>query len=87
MDMKNAEVLRSYSKRETLTNEAILEILTGKSDKPCKPKYPPVLKIKHNTYSKFFGTDANPKEMEAIIEQALTEYFANHHKQEGEESA
>jgi len=87
VDMKKAEALREHSKNKKLIDENVVPILSGELDKRTNAKSPPpALKIKYKVYSKFFSADTNQKEMEAVVEQALTEYFANHKKQEGEGS-
>jgi ParB family chromosome partitioning protein len=85
VDMKKAEALRKLSRDKMLVDRNIYQILSSEIGKSHKS--PPALKIKHKIYSKFFNADSKPKEMEAVIEQALTEYFAQHKKSEGEESA
>ena len=91
IDMKKADALRECSKNEMIAERTIFQILSGELDKKStptpKPKSPPPLKIKHEVYSKFFSKDTKLKEMEAIIEQALTEYFENQQKSKGEKSA
>jgi ParB family chromosome partitioning protein len=85
--MKKAEALRKLSKDKMWVDRSIYHILSGEIDKSHKLQSPPALKIKHKVYSKFFNADSKPKEMEAVIEQALTEYFANHKSDERTESA
>jgi len=82
IDMKKAEALRCYSESKKLTNEKMIQILSGELDKKPKPKSPPPLKIKHKIYSKYFSADTKQSEMEVIIDQALAEYFANHGNKE-----
>jgi ParB family chromosome partitioning protein len=87
IDTVKADSLKLISENKKFTDDKIEKILSGEINSLFKPKTPPALKIKHKIYSKFFSTDVKLKEMEAVIEQALTEYFANHKNQEGEESA
>jgi ParB family chromosome partitioning protein len=82
VDMKKADALRELSEDKTLVDRTVYQILSGELDKPRKAQSKPPLKIRHKIYSKFFSLDAKPKEMEATVEQALTEYFANHSKSE-----
>jgi ParB family chromosome partitioning protein len=82
VDMKKAEVLRRLSAEKKLTGEKMTAILSGELNKKPKPQTPPPLKIKHKVYSKHFAKDITQKEMEEIIDKALTEYFNNHKKEE-----
>jgi len=86
VDMKKAEVLREHSENKMLVDRTIYQILAGELDEKSKSVSLPAIKIKHSTYSKFFSPNTKPKEMEAIIEQALMEYFKNQKNSEGEES-
>jgi len=86
VDMKKAETLRELSKNKELTDEKIMQTLSVERRGNPKSKSPPPLKIDAKVYSKFFNADTNQKEMEAIVEQALTEYFANHKKEERTET-
>ena len=76
--MKKAETLRELSAEKKLTNEKMTAVLSGELNKKPKPKAPPPIKIKHKVYSKHFDDSVSVKEMESIIDKALTEYFQNH---------
>ena len=83
IDMKKAESLREFSENKKLTNEKMIQILSGELNKKPKPKTAPALKIKAKIYKKHFDDDTPQSEMETVIDQALTEYFENH-KQEAQ---
>ena len=83
IDMKKAESLREFSENKKLTNEKMIQILSGELNKKPKPKAAPILKIKAKIYKKHFDDDTPQSEMETVIDQALTEYFENH-KQEAQ---
>ncbi len=85
VDMKNAEILRAYSAKQHLTNEKIIQILTGEAQKKKAPSSTPKpLTIKPKIYTKYFDEGTPQSEMEVIVEQALAEYFNNHKKEETE---
>jgi ParB family chromosome partitioning protein len=78
VDMKKAESLREFSEGKKLTNEKMIQILTGELNKKPKPKPAPPLRIKAKIYQKYFNGDTPQSEMEAVVDQALAEYFENH---------
>ena len=84
VDMKKAESLREFSEGKKLTTEKMMQILSGELNKKQKSKTVPPLKIKAKIYRKFFDANTTHTEMEAVVVQALTEYFKNH-KQEVDE--
>jgi ParB family chromosome partitioning protein len=82
VNMKKAELLRSYSESKNLTEKKMIHILSGEHDKKVKAKTPPPLKIKAKIYQKYFDTNTPQSEMEAVVDQALAEYFEKHKSQE-----
>jgi len=82
VDMKKAESLREFSEGKKLTNEKMIQILSGELNKKPKPKTAPPLKIKAKIYQKYFDGDTPQSEMETVIDQALSEYFENHKAKE-----
>jgi ParB family chromosome partitioning protein len=78
VDMRKAESLREFSEGKKLTDEKMIQILSGELYKKPKPKTAPPLKIKAKIYQKYFDGDTTQGEMEAVIDQALSEYFENH---------
>ena len=83
VDMKKAESLREFSESKKLTNEKMIQILSGEINKKPKAKTIPPLKIKPKIYQKYFNGDITQTEMETVVDQALAEYFENH--KEGEQ--
>ena len=77
VDMKKAESLRAFSEGKKLSNEKMIQILSGELYKKPKPKTAPPLKVKAKIYQKYFDDKYTQTEMEVIIEKALAMYFAN----------
>ena len=76
VDIKKAELLRSYSENKKLTNDKILQILSGElNKKPKTTKSPAVFKLKYKIYSKYFDETMDHEEAESIIDKALAKYF------------
>ena len=73
VDMKKADSLRELSENKKLTNEKMIQILSGELYKKPKAKTIPPLKIKPKIYQKYFDADTKPSEMEVVIDQALTQ--------------
>jgi len=82
VDMKKAESLREFSESKRLTNEKMMQILSGELNRKPKSKTAPPLKIKAKIYQKYFDGDTPQSEMETIIDKALSEYFENHRTKE-----
>lgn len=80
LDIKIAESLRSRSRNGTLTDETMLKVL--ESEKIRKPKAPAPFKLRYDVYSRYFNPDQKAKEVENIIDKALSEYFSNHEQEE-----
>lgn len=77
VDMKKAEMLRSYSENSKLNEKTTYQILSGEiNKKPKSPMLPPV-KIKHKVYSKYFPADTKASEIERIVDEALSLYFTS----------
>ncbi len=73
VDMKKASMIRSYESEGKLNWEMAKSIITGEAMKdPNKIK--PV-KLQPKIIGKFFGPNQNSKDIEAIIEKALEQYF------------
>jgi len=77
VDMKKAEMLRSYSESSKLNEKTAYQILSGEVNKKPKSTTLPPVKIKHKVYSKYFPADTKVGEIERIIDEALEWYFAN----------
>jgi len=84
VDMKKAESLRELSESKKLTPEKMAQVLSGELNKKPKPKTPPPFKLKAKIYQKYFDGDTPQTEIETVIDQALTEYFENHKKEDDE---
>jgi len=82
VDMKKAESLRAFSESKKLTNEKMKQILSGELNKKPKRKTAPPFKLKAKIYLKFFSSDTPHSEMEAVIDKALTIYFAKRKKEQ-----
>lgn len=82
VDMKKAEVLRSYSENSKLNEKTAYQVLSGETNKKPKASTPPPVKIKHKVYSKYFSVDTKASEIERIIDEALARYFTNKAKDE-----
>ena len=77
VDMKKAEMLRSYSESSKLNEKTAYQILSGEINKKPKSTTPPPVKIKHKVYSKYFPTETKVSEIERIVDEALELYFAS----------
>ena len=75
INASKAAVLRSQSKAKTLDDDTIKAIIAGETaDADTKPRK---VKVSGEVYSRFFKPDQSPKEVESIVEEALTLFFAN----------
>ena len=77
VDMKKAEMLRSYSESSRLNEKTAYQILSGEINKKPKSTTPPPVKIKHKVYSKYFPADTKASEIERIVDEALELYFSS----------
>jgi len=76
LDMKKAELLRNYYEGKKLTEDAIVQILSGEKTRKPKSDKPKSLKIKPAVITKYFTAGQNQKEIEDTIDRALAFYFA-----------
>ena len=81
IDMKKAELLRSYYESKKLTDTAIVQILSGEKTRKPKSDKPQPVKVKPAVISKYFTTEQTAKEIEETIEKALAMYFENQNKE------
>lgn len=79
VDMKKAELLRTYYESKKLTDAAIVQILSGEKTRKPKSNKPQPVKIKPAVITKYFTTGQSPKEIEDTIDKALELYFENQH--------
>lgn len=77
VDMKKAELLRSYYETSKLTDTAIVQILSGEKTKKPKSSKPQPVKVKPAVISKYFTPQQTAKEIEETIDKALAYYFEN----------
>lgn len=77
VDMKKAELLRSYYETSKLTDTAIVQILSGEKTKKPKSNKPQPVKVKPAVISKYFTPQQTAKEIEETIDKALAYYFEN----------
>lgn len=75
IDMKKAEMLRSFYEQKKLTDTTMVEILSGKKTTKPKSNKPQPVKIKPTIISKYFISGESKKEIESVIDQALELYF------------
>lgn len=83
VDMKKAELLRSYYETGKLTDTAIVQILSGEKTRKPKSNKPQPVKVKPAVITKYFTPQQTAKEIEETIEKALAFYF-EHENQEQE---
>lgn len=79
VDMKKAELLRSYTGK--LTAEQSAKILSGEATRKPHRKSPAPFKLKHKLYAKYFSPDTKATEVEEIIDKALELYFSQQRQQ------
>ena len=81
VDMKKAELLRSYYETGKLTDTAVVQILSGEKTRKPKSSKPQPVKIKPAVISKYFTPQQTQKEIEETIDKALALYFENQNKE------
>ncbi|MCG8540135.1 MAG: ParB N-terminal domain-containing protein [Clostridia bacterium] len=74
IDIKKASQIREASKNKKLTEDIARDIISGKIEKKKKGRLPH-FKLKNNIINKFFTPEQKPKEIETVIEKALSLYF------------
>lgn len=72
---EKAKQIRELDEKKKLTVATMTEVLLGTKKKPGKPKGH---SISHKIVSQYFVNGESAKEMDAIIEEGLKWYFANH---------
>lgn len=77
VDMKKAELLRSYYETGKLTDTAMVQILSGEKTRKPKSNKPQSFKVKPAVISKYFTNEQSQKEIEDTIDKALAMYFEN----------
>lgn len=79
VDMKKAELLRSYYETGKLNDTAAVQILSGEKTRKPKTNKPQPFKVKPAVITKYFTVGQSAKEIEDIIDRALALYFENQH--------
>lgn len=77
VDMKKAELLRSYYETGKLTDTAMVQILSGEKTRKPKSNKPQPFKVNPTVISKYFTNEQSSKEIEDTIDKALAMYFEN----------
>lgn len=77
VDMKKAELLRSYYETNKLTDTAIVQILSGEKTRKPKSDKPQPVKVRTAVITKYFTAQQTAKEIEETIDKALAFYFEN----------
>ena len=77
VDMKKAELLRSYYETGKLTDTAMVQILSGEKTRKPKSNKPQSFKVKPAVISKYFTNEQSQKEIEDTIDKALPIPFDN----------
>ena len=75
VDMKKAELLRSYYEKDKLNRDSIELIISGEKYKKLKSDKPHPMKVKAAIISRYFKPEQSVKEIESVIEKALEMYF------------
>jgi ParB family chromosome partitioning protein len=73
VDMKKADLLRQFSEKGKLNAANVNRILAGEAK--AKPNRTPTVKIEKTVYAKYFKPNQPAKEVQAIVEKALAQYF------------
>lgn len=79
VDMKKAELLRSYYETGKLNDTTAVQILSGEKTRKPKNNKPQPFKVKSAVITKYFTAGQSAKEIEDTIDRALTLYFENLH--------
>lgn len=79
LDMKKAELLRSYFENGKLNDTSVVQILSGEKTRKPKIDKPQPFKVKPAVITKYFTAGQSIREIEDIIDRALALYFENQH--------
>ena len=85
VDMKKAELLRSYYETGKLNDTTTVQILSGEKTRKPKTSKPQPFKVKPAVITKYFTAGQSAKEIEGTIDRALALYFENLHIPEEQE--
>jgi ParB family chromosome partitioning protein len=70
---KKAELMREFSKENKLDRKCMVEILKGQAVQ--KKQTAPAIKVSNDVYDRYFSSGQSEKEIQNIVEEALTLYF------------
>ena len=76
VDMKKADLLRKFSDKGKLNAENVYKVLSGQT--MPKPNRTPTVKVDKAVYARYFKPNQPAKEIQEIVEKALTIYFEQH---------
>ena len=79
VDMKKAELLRSYYETGKLNDTTAMQILSGEKTRKPKNSKPQPFKVKPAVITKYFTAGQSAREIEDTIDRALALYFENQH--------
>ena len=79
VDMKKAELLRSYYETGKLNDTTAVQILSGEKTRKPKNSKPQPFKVKPAVITKYFTAGQSAREIEDTIDRALALYFENQH--------
>ena len=85
VDMKKAQLLRSYYETGKLNDTTTVQILSGEKTRKPKNSKPQPFKVKPAVITKYFTAGQSAKEIEDTIDRALALYFENLHIPEEQE--
>ena len=77
VDMRKANVLRDYSKRNKLDDEKIYLILNNELGMPPKKNRTPTVKVSKSVFAKYFTPKQSAKDIQDYVEKALDFYSAH----------
>ena len=85
VDMRKADVLRDYSKRNKLNDEKIYLILNNELGMPPRKNRTPTVKVSKSTFAKYFTSKQSTKDIQDYVEKALDFYSAHltHSREDG----
>ncbi len=80
LDMKKAQLLRSYFETGKLNDTSVVQILSGEKMRKAKVDRPQPFKVGARVITKYFTAGQSNREIEDTIDRALSLYFENQHE-------
>ena len=77
IDMKKAELLRSYYETGKLNDTATVQILSGEKTRKSRIGKPQPFKVRSAVITRYFTEGQTAREIEDTIDRALAFYFEN----------